>query len=116
MSSASACYLINELQYSQAIFLFPLYLAVRLVALKMVAALMHEAREDEADSLFDIIYNRSRDRSLSVRKEVLAELAQVYKQNLQAAEPNSEKMTKSLNAILRMYYQPSIEDKWVIHG
>ena len=81
------------------------------MALKTVATLMHEAKEDEADSLFDIIYNRSRDRSLSVRKEVLAELALVYKQNLQNTEPNLEKMTMTLNAIMHMYYQPSIDDK-----
>lgn len=78
----------------------------------MVSTLRQESKDEaEAESLFDIIYNRSRDRSLSVRKEVLSELASVYKQNLQASEPNSEKMALTLNAILHMYYQPSIDDK-----
>lgn len=77
----------------------------------MVATLMREAKGDEADSLFDIIYNRSRDRSLSIRKEVLSELALVYKQNLQAAEPNLDKMVMTFNSIMHMYYQPSVDDK-----
>ncbi|KAL5111072.1 hypothetical protein TcWFU_010486 [Taenia crassiceps] len=88
--------------------------SVRLLALRMIATLMHEAKGDEADSLFDIIYNRSRDRSLSVRKEVLSELALVYKQNLQAAEPNLDKMVMTLNSIMHMYYQPSVDDKIIV--
>eukprot|EP00108_Taenia_solium_P010847 TsM_000254000 transcript=TsM_000254000 gene=TsM_000254000 len=88
--------------------------SVRLLALKVVATLMREAKGDEADSLFDTIYNRSRDRSLSVRKEVLSELALVYKQNLQAAEPNLDKMVTTFNAIMHMYYQPSVDDKIIV--
>ncbi|KAM7537144.1 hypothetical protein Aperf_G00000063249 [Anoplocephala perfoliata] len=89
--------------------------AVRMLALKTVSALRQESKDEaEAESFFDIIYNRSRDRSLSVRKEVLSELASIYKQNLQASEPNSEKMTLTLNAILHMYYQPSVDDKIVV--
>lgn len=86
--------------------------AVRLLALKMVSTLRHESKDKaETESLFDIIYNRYRDRSLAIRKEVLAELAAVYKQNLQSSEPNTEKMVMTLNAILQMYYQPSVDDK-----
>ncbi|EUB60048.1 Sister chromatid cohesion protein PDS5 B [Echinococcus granulosus] len=88
--------------------------SVRLLSLKMVATLMREAKGDEADSLFDIIYNRSRDRSLSVRKEVLSELALVYKQNLLAADPNLDKMVMTLNSIMHMYYQPSVDDKIIV--
>ncbi|VDM31355.1 unnamed protein product [Hydatigera taeniaeformis] len=88
--------------------------SVRLLALKMVATLMREAKGDEADSLFDIIYNRSRDRSLSVRKEVLSELALVYKQNLLATEPNLDKMVMTFNSIMHMYYQPSVDDKIIV--
>lgn len=82
------------------------------MALKTVANLRHESKDpEEAESLFDIIYNRYRDRSLAIRKEVLAELAAVYKQNLQSDEPNKEKMSTTLNAILQMYYQPTVDDR-----
>ncbi|VUZ49338.1 unnamed protein product [Hymenolepis diminuta] len=89
--------------------------SVRLLALKMVSTLRHESKDKaETESLFDIIYNRYRDRSLAIRKEVLAELAAVYKQNLQSSEPNTEKMVMTLNAILQMYYQPSVDDKIIV--
>ncbi|VDN99290.1 unnamed protein product [Rodentolepis nana] len=89
--------------------------SVRLLSLKMVSSLRHESKDKtEVDSLFDIIYNRYRDRSLAVRKEVLAELAAVYKENLQSSEPNTEKMVLTLNAILQMYYQPSLDDKIIV--
>lgn len=75
---------------------------------------MREGGGDYADTLFDTIHNRSRDKALSVRKEALSELAQVYKRNLQAAVPDYDKMTIAINAIMHMYYQPSNDDKWVL--
>ncbi|VDD81158.1 unnamed protein product [Mesocestoides corti] len=88
--------------------------SVRLLALKVVATLMRESKDGDADALFDIISNRSRDKSLPVRKEVLSEMAQVYKQNLQVTNPNYEKMTTALNAIMHMYYQPTNDDKIIV--
>lgn len=85
--------------------------AVRLLALKTVASLMREAKDDSIDNFFELIHNRSRDKSLTIRKEALAELASFYKRCLLSGKLDHERMTIALNATLHMYYQPSTEDK-----
>ncbi|KAL7064389.1 hypothetical protein AAHC03_05348 [Spirometra sp. Aus1] len=85
--------------------------AVRLLALKTVASLMREAKDDSIDNFFELVHNRSRDKSLTIRKEALAELASFYKRCLLSGKHDHERMTVALNATLHMYYQPSVEDK-----
>ncbi|VDK83195.1 unnamed protein product [Dibothriocephalus latus] len=85
--------------------------AVRLLALKTVASLMREAKDDSIGDFFELVHNRSRDKSLNIRKEALAELASFYKRCLLSGKLDLERMTVALNATLHMYYQPSAEDK-----
>lgn len=72
---------------------------------------MNESTDDVIESLFDLLKERSRDKDLTIRKEAATALATIYKRNLLSDEPSIEKLEAAVNAILHMYYLPSVDDR-----
>ncbi|KAA3677897.1 sister chromatid cohesion protein PDS5 [Paragonimus westermani] len=89
-------------------------LDVRLLVLRTVAVLVNDAPGAITDDLYNLLKERSRDKSLPIRKEAATAMASVYKHLIKQEQPPVDRISLALNTILHMYYHPSVDDRIVV--
>ncbi|CAH8848899.1 unnamed protein product [Trichobilharzia szidati] len=87
---------------------------VRLLALQTMTALTKKSQSEFSDNFFELLKERSRDKTLSVRKEACFALSSLYKDGLESKCLSTAKSSSALNTILHLYYQNSLDDKFIV--
>ncbi|VDQ06154.1 unnamed protein product [Trichobilharzia regenti] len=79
-----------------------------------MTALTKKSQSEFSDNFFELLKERSRDKTLSVRKEACFALSSLYKDSLESKCLSTAKSSSALNTILHLYYQNSLDDKFIV--
>ncbi|VDO58107.1 unnamed protein product [Schistosoma margrebowiei] len=79
-----------------------------------MTGLIKQSESEVSDDAFELLKERSRDKTLSIRKEASSALASLYKGGLQSGWLSATKSASALNTILHLYYQNSTDDKLIV--